>query len=61
MNLTSLIENLYDVAIDPVVGSGSTLKSCYETDRHSFDFEIDKKKYKLANEKMLKYMTKPMF
>lgn len=42
-----------DVVIDPVAGSGSTLKAAAELNRHSYGFEIDRKFYKLAKEKML--------
>jgi len=42
-----------DVVIDPVAGSGTTLKAAAEMNRHSYGFEIDKKFYTLAKEKML--------
>lgn len=42
-----------DVVIDPVAGSGSTLRACAELGRSCYGFEIDKKFYKLAQEKML--------
>ena len=42
-----------DVVIDPVSGSGTTLRACRELGRKSFGFEIDKKFYKEAKEKML--------
>ncbi len=42
-----------DVVIDPVAGSGSTLKAAAEMNRHSYGFEIDKKFYTLAKNKML--------
>ena len=34
-----------DVVIDPVAGSGTTLRAAYELNRHSCGFEIDKKFY----------------
>lgn len=42
-----------DVVIDPCAGSGSTLRACAELKRSSFGFEIEKKFYKEAKEKML--------
>lgn len=42
-----------DVVIDPVAGSGTTLRACYEMNRSSYGFEIDKKFYNEAKEKML--------
>lgn len=43
-----------DVVIDPVSGSGSTLRACRELNRHSYGFEVDKKFYNLAVNEMLK-------
>ena len=43
-----------DVVIDPVAGSGSTLKAATELNREAYGFEIKKNFYKLAKEKMLK-------
>ena len=42
-----------DVVIDPVAGSGSTLRACAELNRNCYGFEIKKKFVKDANEKML--------
>ena len=42
-----------DVVIDPVAGSGTTLRAAYELGRHSFGFEIDRKFYHEAKTKML--------
>lgn len=42
-----------DVVIDPVAGSGSTLRACAEMNRSCYGFEIKKDFFKLANEKML--------
>ncbi len=42
-----------DVVIDPVAGSGSTLRASYELRRNSYGFEIKKDFYKKANEEML--------
>lgn len=42
-----------DVVIDPVAGSGATLRAAYETGRSSYGFEISKAFCKDAQEKML--------
>ena len=42
-----------DVVIDPVAGSGSTLRACAELNRNCYGFEIKKNFYKEAKEKML--------
>ena len=63
--LKELIETYtdpYDVVIDPVAGSGTTLRAAYEIGRSAYGFEIERKFYKLAQEKMLNNMAvyKPM-
>lgn len=42
-----------DIVIDPVAGSGSTLRAAYELGRNSYGFEVDKSFYIAAKEKML--------
>ena len=42
-----------DVVIDPVAGSGTTLRACAELSRSSYGFEVDKKFYTKAKEEML--------
>lgn len=42
-----------DVVIDPCAGSATTLRACQELNRNSYGFEIDKKFYSDAKEKML--------
>ena len=42
-----------DVVIDPVAGSGSTLRAAAELGRRAFGFEIKKEFYQAAREKML--------
>ena len=42
-----------DVVIDPCAGSGSTLRAAAELNRNSYGFEIDRKFYNEAKEKML--------
>ncbi len=44
-----------DVVIDPCAGSGSTLRACAEIGRNCYGFEVDKRFYKEAVEKMLIY------
>lgn len=54
--LKRLIEIFTDpgeVVIDPVAGSGSTLRACMETGRTGFGFEISRDYCKQAKEKML--------
>jgi site-specific DNA-methyltransferase (adenine-specific) len=42
-----------DIVIDPVAGSGTTLRACMELNRSCYGFEIDKNFYKEAKEKMI--------
>lgn len=42
-----------DTVIDPVAGSGSTLRACAEMNRSCYGFEIKKDFYKAAQETML--------
>lgn len=42
-----------DVVIDPCAGSGTTLRACAELNRSCYGFEIDKRFFKDAQEKML--------
>ena len=42
-----------DVVIDPVAGSGATLRAAMELNRSSYGFKIDKKFYREAKNKML--------
>lgn len=44
-----------DVVIDPVAGSGSTLRACAELNRSCYGFEIKKNFVKDAKEKMLNF------
>lgn len=50
-----------DVVIDPVAGSGSTLRACAELGRSCYGFEIDKRFYNLAQEKMLSNIQMNIF
>ena len=48
-----------DVVIDPVAGSGSTLRAAAELNRSSYGFETNTEFYKKSREMMLKdYLTK---
>ena len=42
-----------DVVIDPVAGSGATLRACAELGRTCYGFEVDRDFYKAAKEQML--------
>lgn len=44
-----------DTVIDPCAGSGSTLRACAELNRNCYGFEVDKKFYKEAVEKMINF------
>lgn len=51
--LIEIFTDVGDVVIDPVAGSGSTLRACAELNRSCYGFEIKKNFVKDANEKML--------
>lgn len=51
--LIEIFTDAGDVVIDPVAGSGTTLRACAEINRNCFGFEIKKNFYKEAKEKML--------
>lgn len=44
-----------DVVIDPCAGSGTTLRAAAELNRNAYGFEIDRKFYTEAKEKMLNF------
>lgn len=50
-----------DVVIDPVAGSGSTLRACAELGRNCYGFEIKKNFVKEAKEKMLSTIQQELF
>lgn len=52
--LISIFTDAGDIVIDPVAGSATTLKACMGINRSCYGFEIDKKFYNEAKEKMLK-------
>ena len=51
--LIGIFTDIGDVVIDPCAGSGSTLRAAAEMRRNAYGFEIDKKFYREAKEKML--------
>lgn len=51
--LIEIFTDVGDVVIDPVAGSGSTLRAAAEINRSAYGFEIKKDIYKEAKEKML--------
>ena len=51
--LIEIFTDEFDTVIDPVAGSGTTLRACQELNRNCYGFEIDKNFYKEAKEKML--------
>jgi len=53
-HLINIFTDEGDVVIDPVAGSGTTLRAARELNRHSYGFEIDRDVYKNAKEKILK-------
>lgn len=52
--LIEIFTDVNDVVIDPVAGSGTTLRASAELGRHAYGFEIKKNFYKAAKEKMLR-------
>lgn len=52
-NLIRLFTDPGDVVIDPVAGSGSTLRACQELGRDSYGFEVSKRFYRLAKARMI--------
>ena len=51
--LISIFTDEGDVVIDPVAGSGTTLKAAAEINRHSYGFEVDRGIYRKAKDEML--------
>ncbi|ADV47062.1 DNA-methyltransferase [Nitratifractor salsuginis] len=52
-HLVQLFTDEGDTVIDPVAGSGSTLRACFELNRNGYGFEVSRDMYRLATEKML--------
>lgn len=59
--LIEIFTDIGDVVIDPVAGSGSTLRACAEIGRSCYGFEIKKDFYKLAKQKMLSDVQTSIF
>lgn len=59
--LIEIFTDVNDVVIDPVAGSGTTLKAAAELGRRAYGFEIKKNYYKDAKEKMLSSIQADMF
>jgi site-specific DNA-methyltransferase (adenine-specific) len=50
-----------DVVIDPCAGSGSTLLAAANMGRKAYGFEIDRKFYQEAQDKVLSVIEKKLF
>ena len=59
--LIEIYTDPYDVVIDPVAGSASTLRACAELNRSCYGFEIKKDFYKAAKERMLTNINQQLF
>lgn len=59
--LIEIFTDYGDVVIDPCAGSGTTLRAAAELGRDAYGFEIDKKFYKDAKEKMLNNLQLDLF
>lgn len=59
--LIKIFTDVGDTVIDPVAGSGTTLRAAAELGRNAYGFEIKKDFYKLAKEKMLTNMQIDLF
>ena len=51
--LIKIFTDAGDVVIDPVAGSGTTLRAAFELGRNSYGFEVDKNFHKAAKEQMI--------
>ena len=56
--LINIFTDVGDVVIDPVAGSGTTLRACKELNRSCYGFEVDRSFYRKAAEEMLKEQQK---
>lgn len=59
--LIEIFTDYGDTVIDPCAGSGSTLRAAAELGRNAYGFEIDKKFYRDASEKMLANIQPDIF
>ena len=59
--LIEIFTDVGDTVIDPVAGSGTTLRAAAELGRNAYGFEIKKDFYKSAKEKMLVNFQQDLF
>ena len=59
--LIELFTDPEDVVIDPVAGSGSTIRAAVEMNRNAYGFEIKKEFYKKAQSEMLSTFQTSLF
>lgn len=59
--LIEIFTDVGDVVIDPVAGSGSTLKAAAEMGRHAYGFEVYKDFYEKAKSEMLSELNVSLF
>lgn len=59
--LIRIFTDMGDVVIDPVAGSGTTLRAAAELGRNAYGFEIKKEFYKAAQERMLSLVQEDLF
>lgn len=57
--LIEIFTDAGDVVIDPVAGSGATLRAAYELGRNSYGFEVSTEFYRRAGETMLDVKNTP--
>jgi site-specific DNA-methyltransferase (adenine-specific) len=60
-NLIEIFTDIDEVVIDPVAGSGVTLKAAVELNRKAYGFEIKKDFYNLAQKNILNNIQKKLF
>lgn len=59
--LIEIFTDVGDTVIDPVAGSGTTLRAAAELGRNAYGFEIKKEFYRAAKEKMLLNYQQDLF
>lgn len=59
--LIRIFTDVGDVVIDPVAGSGTTLRAAAELGRKAYGFEIKKEFFKAAQKKMLSFVQEDIF
>lgn len=58
--LIEVLTDIGDVVIDPLAGSGTTLRAAYQLYRESYGFEVEKSFYKQAKQKVLTNMPQEL-